>query len=161
MYVKRLQVFTRSPEETRQIGKALGARAQPGHVFLLIGPLGVGKTCFAQGVLWGLGVDEYARSPTFVLVSQYPGRIPMYHIDLYRLDTTAQLLDLGLDEYLYGDGVCVVEWADKVRDAFPLEHLEVRMEHVDETTRRLTITTNGSGYDAVLEAAERAVTRGK
>ena len=113
MEAYRFETTTRSPEDTQRIGRALGAHAGPGHIYLLLGELGAGKTCFAQGVLWGLGVDEYARSPSFVLVAQYQGRLTMYHIDLYRLDTADEVYDLGLEEYLCGDGVCVVEWADR------------------------------------------------
>ena len=112
-----LTLSSYGPEETQAIGRILGRSAEPGDVFLLVGDLGAGKTCLTQGILFGLGSEEFARSPTFVLVSQYPGRLTMYHMDLYRLDTFAEVLDLGLDEYLFGDGVSVVEWADKAAEA--------------------------------------------
>ena len=146
----RFEAISRGPEDTRKVGRILGLHAQPGFIYLLSGELGTGKTCLTQGVLWGLGKNEYARSPTFVLVTQYPGRLTLYHIDLYRLDSIQGVLDLGLDEYLYGDGLCVVEWADKARDLWPEERLDIRMERLDEDTRRLTFCSDSETYvDAV------------
>lgn len=147
------------PEETQAIGRVLGESAQPGDVFLLLGDLGAGKTCLTQGILFGLGSEDFARSPTFVLVSQYPARLTLYHMDLYRLDTFEEVLDLGLDEYLYGEGVCVVEWADKAAGAFPDSHLLVEIEHTSEDSRRLTLTAKGSHYEEILKAIEDQSTR--
>ena len=131
-------ILSRSPEHTQAIGRALGERAQAGDVFLLVGGLGAGKTCLTQGVLWGLGGDEYARSPTFVLVSQYAARLTLHHVDLYRLDSFAEVYDLELDEYFYGDGVCVIEWADKADGMFPPDSLVVRIDATGDTERRIT-----------------------
>ena len=119
---------------------------------LLTGELGAGKTCLTQGILWGLGVDEYARSPTFVLVSQYSGRIDIYHVDLYRSDRVEEIDDLGLDELLLGDGMCVVEWADKALHIFPDRHVKVRLDYVDDDTRRITVAACGDGYDDVMRS---------
>ena len=123
---------------------------------MLVGELGSGKTCLTQGILLGLGVDEYARSPTFVLVARYTGRLTMNHIDLYRLDTVEEVVDLGLDEYLLGDGVSVVEWADKALSVFPEQHLLIQMDYVDEETRRMTFLGHDRYADAV--AAVRTAT---
>ena len=131
-------VESRSPEHTRAIGKALGMSAEPGDVFLLAGDLGAGKTCLTQGVLWGLGGDEYARSPTFVLVTQYRARLTLHHVDLYRLDSFTEVDGLELDEYMYGDGLCVVEWADKAEGMFPEDSLVIRLDVTGESTRRIT-----------------------
>ena len=119
---------------------------------LLEGELGSGKTCLTQGLLWGLGGLEYARSPTFVLVSQYEGRLTLYHVDLYRLDAAGEIDDLGLDEYLFGDGVCAVEWAEKAPGIYARRHIKVELDHLDETSRRLTISTSGSRYDGAMAA---------
>ena len=154
------QITSHSPEETQAIGRILGSSAEPGDIFLLVGGLGAGKTCLTQGILWGLGVDEYARSPTFVLVSQYQGRLMLYHMDLYRLDTIEEIIDLGLDEYLFGDGVCVVEWAEKAAEIFPERHVLVRIDYVDETSRRLTLTTVGERHGKLIDALRVAVTEG-
>jgi tRNA threonylcarbamoyladenosine biosynthesis protein TsaE len=156
----RVEIVSSSPEQTQAIGRVLGARAQPGDVVLLSGELGAGKTCLTQGVLWGLGVDEFARSPTFVMINEYEGRLPLYHIDLYRIDAEVEVADLGLDEYLSGDGICVVEWPERSRDAYPLERVEIKLEHVNESTRKLTLTSASRRFDAVFQAAKSAATAG-
>ena len=154
----RFQILSHSPEETQAIGRILGSSAEAGDIFLLVGGLGAGKTCLTQGIVWGLGVDEYARSPTFVLVSQYQGRLTLYHMDLYRLDTIEEIIDLGLDEYLFGDGVCVVEWAEKAAGIFPEQHILVQIDSVDETSRRLTLTGSGMQYAKLIDALKAALT---
>ncbi|MBM3172584.1 MAG: tRNA (adenosine(37)-N6)-threonylcarbamoyltransferase complex ATPase subunit type 1 TsaE, partial [Chloroflexi bacterium] len=125
-----LKLTSHSPEETQRLGVELGKLSQVADVFLLMGNLGSGKTCLTQGIAWGLEVKEYAFSPSFVIVREYHGRLPLYHIDLYRLDHLEEIIDLGLDEYFYGDGVCVVEWADKGLAALPEENLLVMLEHI-------------------------------
>ncbi len=114
-----LELVSHSPEETQKLGRRLGEIAQPGDVFLLVGDLGSGKTCLTQGIAWGLGIKEYALSPSFVIIRELYGRLPLYHIDLYRLDRIEESMDLGLDDYLYGRGVCVVEWAEKALSLMP------------------------------------------
>ena len=152
-----IELVSHGPERTQALGRTLGENAQPGDVFLLVGGLGSGKTCLTQGVLWGLGSDEFARSPTFVLVSQYEARHTLYHMDLYRLETFEEVLDLGLDEMLFGDGVSVVEWADKGAGAFPEEHLLVRLEYVDEETRRISLWPFGSRYRELVQSIKPAL----
>ena len=149
-----LEIISYSPEQTQDIGKLLGSHAGPGDVFPLVGSLGSGKTCLTQGIAWGLGIEEHARSPTFVLVSQYQGRLTLYHIDLYRLETTEEIDGLGLDEYLFGDGVCVVEWAEKAPHIYPEHHLGIEIDYVDETTRRLTLTASGQRYTEAMNAVK-------
>ena len=149
--------MTYGPEQTQALGRALGAAARAGDVFLLAGVLGAGKTCLTQGILWGLGLDEYARSPTFVLVAEYRARLTLYHLDLYRLDSVDEVEALGLDEYLYGDGVCVVEWADKAPGAFPTEHLSIRLEVLEEDTRRIRLAADDERHRSLIEVATAAV----
>ena len=151
-----VQIVSRGPENTQGIGRLLGRLAQPGDIILMTGELGAGKTCLTQGILWGLGSDEYARSPTFVLVSEHRARMPMYHIDLYRLDTPAEIVDLGLEEYLFGDGVCAVEWAEKAPELFDYDHIAVEIRHDDETVRTLTLKASGGRYEGTLEAVKAA-----
>ncbi|MDO8751114.1 MAG: tRNA (adenosine(37)-N6)-threonylcarbamoyltransferase complex ATPase subunit type 1 TsaE [Dehalococcoidia bacterium] len=141
-----MKLLTHSPEETQALGEALGKAAQPGDLFLLWGELGAGKTCLVQGIARGLGVRDTVRSPTFVIVTHHPGRLTLYHIDLYRLDNPLEVLDLGLDEYIEGGGVCVVEWADKAMPLFPLEHLVVELRHVGEQERQIMLTAFGARY---------------
>ena len=153
MHHSHLEVVTHTAGETQDVGRALGSHAEPGHVYLLFGELGAGKTCLTQGILWGLGGDEFARSPTFVLVSEYLARIPLYHVDLYRLDSETEVADLGLDEYLFGDGACAVEWADRALGYLEeVSSLDVRFERVGENDRRLTLSANDARYGAAMDA---------
>lgn len=145
-------VVTESPEATRSIGKSIGKSVVPGDVILLSGTLGAGKTTMTQGILWGLGGTEYARSPTFILVNEYQARIPVYHMDLYRLESMEEIDTLGLDDYLYGEGVCVVEWADKAETYFPEEHLKIRMDVIGNAMRRISISSESTDVQRFLKA---------
>ena len=140
------EIISHRPEETQDFGARLGQLAQPGDVFLLVGELGAGKTCLAQGIARGLGIKEYAASPSFVVVRQLYGRLPLYHMDFYRLDNLEEIADLGLDDYFYGQGVSVVEWADKGLSLLPPEHLLVEMSYVSDTGRRLKLKARGKRY---------------
>ena len=140
---------------THDIGRAIGTHVGAGDIVLLSGSLGAGKTTLTQGIVWGLGSQEYARSPTFVLVNEYRASIPVYHMDLYRLDTFEEVDGLGLDDYLYGDGVCVIEWADKAPGYFPEGHLLVRITSISDEERELTVQSTVNGHEAVFEALER------
>jgi tRNA threonylcarbamoyladenosine biosynthesis protein TsaE len=152
---KSLHLLSRGPEDTQHIGMQLGKLARAGDVFLLSGKLGAGKTCLAQGIAWGLGFEEYVSSPSFVVVREYHGRIPMYHIDLYRLAQLSEILELGLDDYLYDGGVCVVEWAEKVTMAWPNEHMLIRIEYVSDIERWLCLEPSGERYSLILSDLRR------
>ena len=141
-----------SPKDTQKIGRRIGTKAQSGDVLLLVGDLGAGKTTLTQGILWGLGGTEYARSPTFVLVNEYPARLTMYHMDLYRLNSIEEIEDLGLDDYLYGNDLCVVEWADKAPGYFPVNHAVVQLEVIDDQTRRVTVSSETAYLDRLVMA---------
>ncbi len=119
-------VTTTTPEATRALGRWLGERAQAGQIILLLGPLGAGKTCLAQGVGEGLGVRASVRSPSFTLVNEYEGRVPFYHLDLYRLDP-GELGELGLEEYLEAPAVVVVEWGERAEGLCPDDRLELTL----------------------------------
>jgi len=147
-----MRVVSHSPEQTRQLGKLIGDLAQQGDVFLLIGDLGAGKTCLTQGIAWGLGISEYAMSPSFVIVREYQGRLPLYHVDLYRLENIDEIAELGLDEYFYGMGVTVVEWADRAMKLLPGDNLTVVMEYVSEMERAIGIGANGRRYESMIGA---------
>jgi tRNA threonylcarbamoyladenosine biosynthesis protein TsaE len=144
--MSHLEIISNSPEETQDFGARLGRLAQPGDVFLLVGELGAGKTCLTQGIARGLGIKGYAASPSFVVVRELYGRLPLYHMDFYRLDNLEEIADLGLDDYLYGQGVSVVEWADKGLSLLPPEHLLVEMSYVSDTSRRLKLKARGKRY---------------
>ncbi len=140
----RVRLTSDSVECTHRIGRVIGESVSAGQIVLLTGGLGAGKTTLTQGILWGLGADEYARSPTFVLVNEYAARLPVYHMDLYRIDTPGDIDSLGLEDYLYGDGLCVVEWADRARDSFPPDHLHIAIDTLSETRREFVISCDGS-----------------
>ena len=146
-----MKLLTHSPKETQALGEAIGRDSQPGDLILLWGELGSGKTCLVQGIARGLDIKDAVRSPTFVLATQYAGRLTLYHIDLYRLDNLREVEDLGLDEYIEGDGVCVVEWADKAAPLFPREHLLVELEHRGKQQRGLLLTPHGERYITRVE----------
>lgn len=128
-----------SPEATTAAGERLGARLGPGDVVGLTGELGAGKTCFVQGLVRGLGVTTAATSPTFVLVNEYRGRLPVHHVDVYRTQSLTELLDLGLEELLAGGGVTLVEWADRCEPLLPPRTIRVHIDGVGDEPRRITI----------------------
>jgi len=138
--VKSLEtVISRSPEQTRALGEHLGARLEAGSVVACIGELGAGKTCFLQGLARGLGVESMVTSPTFVLVNHYRGRLPVYHLDAYRTETLTELLDLGVEDLLHGDGVTVIEWADKLLPLLPSHTITVTITGLGDEPRRIVI----------------------
>jgi tRNA threonylcarbamoyladenosine biosynthesis protein TsaE len=148
--MKSLKFLSQSPDETLETGRWLGEFAKPGDIFLLVGQLGAGKTCLTQGIAHGLGIDEYALSPSFVLMREMHGRLPLYHMDFYRLDTIAEISDLGLDDYLYGRGVCVIEWAEKGMEVLPEDHLLARITYISENRRSFEFTATGERYENLL-----------
>ncbi len=146
--MESLRLDSHSPEQTQLLGSYLGELAQKGDVFLLVGELGTGKTCLVQGIAHGLAIKEYAFSPSFVLLREYHGRLPLYHIDLYRLDRIEEIADLGLEEYFYGKGVCVVEWAEKGPEIVPQESLLISLHYIStsETERSIHLKPRGERY---------------
>ncbi len=142
-----------SPEQTKLLGSYLGKLAQKGDIYLLVGDLGAGKTCLVQGISHGLGVKEYAFSPSFVIVREYHGRLPLFHVDFYRLDHIKEIANLGLEEYLHGDGVCVVEWADKGMPALPRNNLLIELSYIpsSETQRTIVLKPEGQRYLKLME----------
>lgn len=134
-----MNVVSRSAEETQALGERLGARLGGGDVVACIGPLGAGKTCFLQGLARGLGVTADVTSPTFVLVNQYRGRLPVYHVDAYRTGSLAELVDLGLEEMLHGEGVTIVEWADKLLPLLPSRTIMVTIAGLGDEPRQIEL----------------------
>jgi tRNA threonylcarbamoyladenosine biosynthesis protein TsaE len=134
-----MTLTSHSPEETDAAGARLAESLGPGDVVALTGELGAGKTCFTQGLARGLGVPGRAVSPTFVLINEYRGRLAVHHVDAYRTESLTELLDLGLEELFSGDGVTVVEWADKLQPLLPPHTIHVHIEGVGDEPRRITI----------------------
>jgi tRNA threonylcarbamoyladenosine biosynthesis protein TsaE len=139
---------------TEAFGRRLGGLLFPGAVVALIGPLGAGKTHLARAIAAGVGVPDprVVTSPTFVLIQEYAGRLPVYHFDAYRLRGESDFSDLGVHEYFEGDGVSLVEWADRAPGVLPPERLRVELAVVCETARRATVEGFGERYEAVVQA---------
>ena len=143
---------THSPEETQAIGQQIGETLNAGDVIALVGDLGAGKTCLTQGIARGIGIasHEVVNSPSYTLINEYAGEIPIYHIDLYRLEHRGEIVDLGLEEYLEGTGICVIEWADRMTNLLPANHIQITMKWVDESTRIIELRRNpASRYTSV------------
>lgn len=143
--------------QTLRMGQRLGALLVQSDLILLLGNLGSGKTQFAKGVALGLGSQDLVNSPSFVLVNQYSAgaaqqHIPIYHADLYRLEDGREVLGLGLEEWVNGDGVCLIEWAERAADQLPHEHLAVYFSYLTETKRVLRFVPHGSRYESIVEA---------
>ena len=147
-----LQLTSHGPEQTQSLGVSLGKLAQAGDIFLLDGNLGSGKTCLTQGIAWGLGVKEHAFSPSFIIVREYQGRLPLYHIDLYRLDHIEEIINLALEEYLYGNGICVIEWAEKGMPVLPEENMLITLSYISPTDRDICFEANGDRYEQMMES---------
>ena len=144
------ELISHSSEQTQRLGVRIGELSLPGDTYLLAGGLGTGKTCLTQGIAWGLNIKEYTLSPSFVIVRELYGRLPLYHIDLYRLNHIEEIMELGLDEYLYGDGVCVVEWAEKGLSELPSEHLLIQISYLSDTDRSFQFKPSGKRYIEIL-----------
>lgn len=146
-------IISRSAVQTRSWGRRLGRLLEGGEIIGLMGELGSGKTCFVRGLAEGLEVDPRAwvRSPSFTLINEYDGRVPLYHVDLYRITGAGELEGLNLREYLYSDGVCVVEWFENLPEGEAGEFLRIVVEHVDRNQRRLSFKPFGTGYEKILQ----------
>lgn len=151
-------VITSSPEQTWQRGRLLGELLNAGDTVCLYGDLGAGKTNITYGIAQGLAVREkYITSPTFTFVNEYQGRVPLYHIDLYRLKETAELENIGFREYPGSDGVTVIEWAERAEDELPEERLSVYLSFVDENSREIGFLAEGERYDKLMEKLKRNI----
>jgi len=147
--VEAIRVHTASANETEELGERIGRALQAGSVVALIGELGAGKTTLTKGIARGLEVPDLVHSPTFTLIHEHRGRLPIYHFDLYRLDTPDQLDDLGYEEYFNGDGICVIEWAEKIENLLPDDRLEVRITGEDDA-RTFELRATGPGAEVLL-----------
>ncbi len=156
-----IRARSRSPEDTRQLAASLAKQALPGDLLLLVGDLGAGKTTFAQGFAAGLDIPEPVTSPTFTLAREYHGRLLLHHLDVFRLDQIAEVLDLGLPEMLDSDGVILIEWGDAIRQALPNDYLQVALTFVDgpdspPDERVVVLTPKGSLWQARSETLAAA-----
>ena len=153
---QKLDCISHSEAQTQRLGLRLGTLVSPGSVVLLEGTMGSGKTVFAQGVALGLEVKEQVTSPSYTLIKEYQsGRLPFFHIDLYRIDSSDSLWGLGLEEYLEGDGICVIEWARKVRDFLSESWLLINIEIMTDTKRTLHFESEGDRFQKILHEYRR------
>lgn len=146
---KHIKIQTKNEAETIQIGEKLGHLLHKGAVILLEGDLGAGKTTFTKGIAKGLGVKRIVSSPTFTLIKEYEGTYSLYHIDAYRLEYSEE--DLGFDEYIYGEGVTVIEWAAFIADDLPRTYLTVKLTYEDLDTRMIEFSPKGILYEDIIE----------
>jgi tRNA threonylcarbamoyladenosine biosynthesis protein TsaE len=146
-----MQIETNSAKETYQLGKKLGEIVKPGDVFSIIGDLGVGKTVFTQGFAKGLDIDEPINSPTFTIVQVYEeGRIPLYHFDVYRIGDIEEMDEIGYEDYFYGNGVCLIEWANLIAEILPKNIKEIIIEKdLEKGFDYIKITINGGTYENI------------
>jgi tRNA threonylcarbamoyladenosine biosynthesis protein TsaE len=147
-----LDIISNSTAQTQRLGARLGELAHAGDLYCLEGDLGSGKTCFVQGLGKGLKIPTAIHSPTFILANEHRGgRLPVFHLDVYRVRGADEAVGFGLEDYLAVDGVCVIEWAEKVRQALPAEHLWITFRHIGESKRGLMIKAVGTRYQALLK----------
>jgi tRNA threonylcarbamoyladenosine biosynthesis protein TsaE len=145
-----LDFISHSEAQTRRLGARLAPLLNPGDVLALTGELGTGKTRWVQGVCQGLAVAGPVSSPTFTLVNEYEGRYPVYHIDLYRLEQSSEVLSFGLEDYLYGTGITLIEWAERAAHFLPADYLAVELYHLEDTKRRIVLKPHGRQYQNLL-----------
>ncbi|MHB8157295.1 MAG: tRNA (adenosine(37)-N6)-threonylcarbamoyltransferase complex ATPase subunit type 1 TsaE [Desulfocucumaceae bacterium] len=151
---------SKSPDETFNFGEILGKLAESGDIYCLSGDLGAGKTVLARGVAAGLGVRGRVASPTFTLINEHQGRVPYYHMDVYRLSGPEDLVDLGYEEYFYGLGVTLVEWAEIIAEALPEERLDISITYTGEDCRQVEVVPHGERYLRLVEELSRHVCAG-
>ena len=146
------KIISKSPEETIKLGMQLAKNFKVGDIVCLVGDLGTGKTTLIQGIAQGLKIKKTkVNSPTFVLMNVYYGKFTLYHLDLYRLADAGDINSIGYEEFLYGDGVAVVEWADRLGSLLPEEYLQINLNHKKLNEREIQLSTKGSRYRDLLE----------
>jgi tRNA threonylcarbamoyladenosine biosynthesis protein TsaE len=154
MTVGPLYLVSTAPEETQKVGAALAELLVPGDVVSLTGDLGAGKTCLVQGAARGLGVSDHVASPTFVLVREYRGAVPVYHLDVYRLERMQEVIDLGFEDLLDPSGIMFVEWGDAIEELLPQSYLEARLTVDDDEARRIRVGGRGATWEPRWERME-------
>lgn len=145
-----VKIYLENEEQTREIGAKLGKLLTPKSVICLIGDLGAGKTTMTQSLAQSLEVDDYITSPTFTIVNEYEGKMPLYHFDVYRIGSSDEMYDIGFDEYINGDGVCIIEWANLIEDILPDEYLYIEMNY-KEMGREMILTPKGEKYEEIVK----------
>lgn len=148
----KITLRSKNISETLKIGEKLGRLLKSGDIVLLYGDLGTGKTVLTKGIAKGMDIDDYITSPTFMLVCEHIGRIPLYHFDVYRIADYTELYDIGYEEYFFGIGVCVIEWPERVEPLIPDERLSIRIERgCEDEERIIKFESFGWHYDEILK----------
>ncbi|OGO36791.1 MAG: tRNA (adenosine(37)-N6)-threonylcarbamoyltransferase complex ATPase subunit type 1 TsaE [Chloroflexi bacterium RBG_16_56_8] len=152
-----LDIISHGAAQTQRLGERLGELAHAGDVYALEGELGSGKTCFVQGLGKGLKIPTAIHSPTFILANEHRGgRLPLFHLDVYRVRGADEAVGFGLEDYLGDEGVCVIEWAEKIRAALPPEHLWLAFRHLGESKRGILIEATGARYQTLLNEFKKS-----
>lgn len=143
---------TRSPLETEAIGRQLGTLLKKGAFVALFGDLGGGKTCFTRGIVAAAAPESshLVASPTFAIMNEYPGPVPVYHFDFYRLGSGSEIMELGFDDYFHGEGICIVEWSERLGDMLPTDHIKISFAHAGGDCREITFVAGGADSQDLL-----------
>ncbi len=150
-----MQIITRNPEQTIKLGMAISGFLQKGDTLALFGNLGSGKTTLVKGIAKGLRVkSRVVNSPSFVLMKEYKGRLPLYHFDFYRIEKPEETYGIGLEEFLFGKGVCVIEWADRIRKILPKQYLRIELKFEDKDRRKIRMIGFGKRYKELVKKYE-------
>lgn len=138
--IENTEFVSKSPEDTAGFALKLAKEAHPGDVFAFFAPMGAGKTTFSKAFAKGLGITETVNSPTFTILNIYEGgRLPLYHFDAYRIEEPEEMEEIGFEEYIYGEGICLIEWAEIIKDTLPLHYFLVKIEVLSENERRIIV----------------------
>lgn len=137
-----MKVITNNENETYNIGIKIGKQLKAGDILSLNGDLGAGKTYLTKGIAKGLGIEDYITSPTFTILNEYEGRIPLYHFDVYRINDVEEMYEIGFEEYLYGNGVCVIEWGSMVEEILPKNAINIKIKNLGEFSREIEIKSD-------------------
>ncbi|WP_312516895.1 tRNA (adenosine(37)-N6)-threonylcarbamoyltransferase complex ATPase subunit type 1 TsaE [Anaerospora sp.] len=151
-----MEIVSTAPEQSFSFGRQLGQLLQEGSVLCIIGDLGAGKTLLVQGIAQGLGLNEEITSPTFTVMNVYEGTIPVYHFDLYRLESPEQLVDIGFDEYTNGGGIAIIEWPDKFPGFMPDSYLRIELIKTGDNDRLIKVSPQGAHHHLLYEELKQA-----
>ncbi|MCQ2610650.1 MAG: tRNA (adenosine(37)-N6)-threonylcarbamoyltransferase complex ATPase subunit type 1 TsaE [Treponema sp.] len=149
MLTRTLTLHSDSPEQTIDLGKKIGSLLCKGDVLAMQGTLAAGKTTITKGIALSLGIDETITSPTFCLISEYEGKMPLYHFDVYRLEGTEDFINLGCDDMIYGEGVCIIEWSEKIMEELPKNTIIIKLEPDQNDSGKRTITVSNWPYSDI------------
>lgn len=146
-----MKIISNNLKDTENIGKIISRNLQSGTVLCLDGDLGAGKTAITQFIAREFGVKDYITSPTFNIIKEYLGRLPFYHMDVYRIESEDDMYDLGYDEYIYSEGVCVIEWSENIKGILPSDRVNINIDRIDDNRRMLNISGSGEVFENITE----------